>query len=357
MRPHPALLRESDLTPALAAAAGAAVAGALAFGGSALVAWCGPVDPPGRRTSHAAPTPTSGGIALVAAACAGLLAAAWASSGALDGARAATAVLGWAAALGLMGALDDLGDHSALLKLGGMALAAAGLIVTTTSPEGRVLATQVSLPALGWVLALSLAGAWLLVATNAVNFMDGADGLVAGALALGFAALAVAAAAGGRAGAGAAALAACAACAGLLPWNLGGRLFQGDAGALFLGFAFAGLHLAATDATGWLFGPLTLGPLLTDVALTLLRRARRRAPLMQGHREHLYQRWLQATGKSHLALAWRVWALTAACALWALLLTRAPAWAQLAGAAGAAALLMAGWLRLSARVDAALEPT
>ena len=65
------------------------------------------------------------------------------------------------------------------------------------------------------------------------------------------------------------------ACAGFLPWNLGGRLFQGDAGALFCGFLFAGLAILSTapragsPGLSLYFGPLILLPFLTDVLLTL----------------------------------------------------------------------------------------
>ncbi len=107
------------------------------------------------------------------------------------------------------------------------------------------------------------------------------------------------------------ALAGAAATAGFLPFNLKGRLFQGDAGALFGGFLFAALCLVACGRDGrgpvglW-FGPTTLLPFLTDVLLTLLRRARGRRSLLQAHREHLYQRWLAAApGRTHAALALR----------------------------------------------------
>ena len=81
-------------------------------------------------------------------------------------------------------------------------------------------------------------------------------------------------------------------------------------GALFAAFLFAALCLAGAGPEGHgpvslYFGPIALMPLLTDVLLTLLVRARRRKPLFSAHRDHLYQRWLRATGKGHLALAWR----------------------------------------------------
>lgn len=323
----------------------------LAFAGSALIARSGPVDPPGARTSHDAPTPTSGGLALLAATCAGWLVALLAG-GAGEQAGDVAWVLAFAAGLSLLGAVDDLFDLPALPKLLVMAGAALGLIVASTTPAGRALVGLAPDAALVWLVTLGFAGGWLLLATNAVNFMDGANGLVAGSLGLASAVLALAAAQAGRWDIALCALAACAAHAGFLPWNLGGRLFQGDAGALFAGFLFAGLCLAAGDALGSFFGALAILPLLLDVLHTLVRRARAGSALMSAHREHLYQRWLQSTGAGHEALAWRVWALTAACAGLAWLTARLPTLIQAEVLLAAAAILSVGWMWLSARVDA-----
>lgn len=357
MRTHPALLREPRLTPAdvppfWAAVLGGGVAAALAFGGAAAIARCGPVDPPGDRTSHDAPTPTSGGLAILAGACAGWLVG-LALNGGSGEARGVVVVLACAAALALLGAVDDLYDLPATSKLAAMAAAAIAAIVFAT-PAGRALTAPSGAAGAGWLVFVAVAGGWLLLVTNAVNFMDGANGLVAGSLAIAFAALALGAAQAGRPQIALCALAACAAHAGFLPWNLGGRLFQGDAGALPAGFLFAGLCLLAADALGPGFGALALSPLLLDVLHTLLRRARAGSPLMSAHREHLYQRWLQASGASHEALAWRVWALVAAGSGAALLAARWPTLGQLQALLGVAALLSLGWVRLSRRVDAKL---
>src|SRR5579859_2691892 len=80
-----------------------------------LIAWCGPVDPPGPRRSHENPTPTSGGLAILAATCVGLAAATrWAP-------LATDPRLGWltllSALAGLMGAADDLLDLPPRTKL------------------------------------------------------------------------------------------------------------------------------------------------------------------------------------------------------------------------------------------------
>ena len=164
------------------------------------------------------------------------------------------------------------------------------------------------------------------MATNAVNFMDGANGIAGGALAVALGALGLGALAQGEPAVAAAAFAGAAANVGFLPWNLGGRLFQGDAGALFSGFLFAGLCVVAERGGLYIyFGPLVLLPFLTDVLLTLLWRARRGRSLLEAHRDHLYQLWLSRTGRPHGALAWRAAAIMGGYGACALLVQRAPA--------------------------------
>ncbi len=237
--------------------------------------------------------------------------------------------MGFACAFGLFGALDDIADLGARLKLGLGALLGLAFTVTVAPIQALPLTDTLSLP-LGPALGALGGALWIVTATNAVNFMDGANGVAPGGAAVALAALAAAAFAGGAPGVGAAALAGAAATAGFLPFNLKGRLFQGDAGALFGGFLFAALCLVACGRDGrgpvglW-FGPTALLPFLTDVLLTLLRRARGGRPLLQAHREHLYQRWLAASpGRTHAALALRTTAAMAASSALALALNAAP---------------------------------
>ena len=312
-----------------------------------LLARRGWLDTPGARSSHARPTPTSGGVAVFAGVIAGaaLLAALLRTPPGAD----VTVVLAAAVAMGVLGAVDDRTALDARLKLAVGVLLAAGVAMALPHPRALPLAPGLALP-LAPLVSVAGAALWLLTVVNAVNFMDGADGLVPGGLPITFAALGVAAAGGGAAPVGAMCALAAAGYAGFLPWNLRGRLFQGDAGSLFGGFLFAGLHLAAAGrgAVPLLFGPLVLLPWLTDVLLTLLRRARARRPLLSAHREHLYQRWLQATGRPHLALAGRNAGACGVAALAALGMWAAPwAWQGVvfAACAAASAAMWTGWSR------------
>jgi UDP-N-acetylmuramyl pentapeptide phosphotransferase/UDP-N-acetylglucosamine-1-phosphate transferase len=310
--------------PGGAALAGAGVSLAVAAGVSAAVAWAGPLDNPRARGLHATPTVTSGGLAAMAGAGAGLLAFSLCASGAAPGLARAALCLGLAGGLGLLGALDDLVDLGAKGKLLAQILFGAVFVLAVGRIEALPLGPGLALPlgALAGGLGTIL---WLVVATNAVNFMDGVDGLASGSLAIVLAALAAAALQAGEAGVAGAALAGAAALVGFLPWNLPfRRLFQGDAGSLFSGFLAAGLAVAAAERVSLYFVPMALTPFLTDVLLTLLVRTRRGERFGEAHREHLFQLWLTRRGARHRDLSFRVWAIMAAYSLAALAAQQAP---------------------------------
>ncbi|NEX94713.1 MraY family glycosyltransferase, partial [Caulobacter sp. 17J65-9] len=267
---------------------------------------------PDRRHAHGRPTPTSGGLALIAATVAGVVAL---LPGAGETTRDLALLLGLAGALGLYGAADDVWDFPATHKLLAQVLLALAFSLWVARIDVLPLApgVRLELPA---VVAVGLTTAWLVVVVNAVNFMDGSNGLVVGANVLSLAGLGALAA---LAGADPLLVGACAVAAtaglGFLPWNFPrARLFQGDAGSQFSGFLIGGLAvlLAGREPTAPLFAAVAALPILTDVLLTLVDRTRRRRPLFHAHREHVYQLWLDHTGKGHAALAWRFWALTGA---------------------------------------------
>lgn len=307
-----------ELAPLLALVG---LAGAVAALVAGLVSWgvsrWGPVDRPRERGMHASPTPTSGGLAVMA----GVGAAVWLLPPLTRVFGLALAeTLGLAVVLGLFGAVDDAVDLPARVKLLLQLLVILAVAFAVPPPPFIALTDTLVLPLPGWLGSLGVA-LWILVVLNAVNFMDGANGLVAGSMAVVLLAFGMVMIGGGWAVVGVVWVAAAAALAGFLPFNFPkARLFQGDAGALFVaGLAAAswilvikrqpqgpGLQLLAL--------PIALAPVLTDVLLTLLARARRKARLMDAHREHLYQRWLARHG-DHAALARRMWSLMAVFAL------------------------------------------
>ncbi|MDP8917174.1 MAG: hypothetical protein M3M95_08240 [Pseudomonadota bacterium] len=338
--------------------AGVGSAAALTFVLGGLIAWCGPIDPVKTRSSHTRPTPTSGGLAVLAGAAAGLALATALASFAADDIAPVAALLALAGGAGFFGAADDLFDLSPLVKLGALALLALAVSCGVAHVQALPLGPGLEL-ALGSGLGALGGALFLIVLLNTVNFMDGSDGLAVGAAAISLAGMSAPAFLAGEPAVATAALAAAAAAAAFLPWNLRHRAFQGDAGAFFSASMIGGigLILASWRITTPYLVVFTVLPLITDVLLTLIVRARRRERLLQAHRDHLYQLWLQSTGRPHLQLAVRVWGLTALTTGVGLLLELyARDWA-FAGLIATTVLLSGAWVRLRARLRAALPRT
>ncbi|ESQ87529.1 hypothetical protein ABAC460_19570 [Asticcacaulis sp. AC460] len=297
--------------------AGSAISAALF---SLLVLNGGPVDRPRERGAHTVPTPTSGGLAIMAGCgviCAAVL---WFAGDAVPGQwRDGALLFGFASLMGLSGALDDLIDLPATLRLGfqiGLCLLFAWLfhVDTLTFGPGLVVRLDPFTSTLG-------CAAWLVLGINTINFMDGANGLASGTQSLCLIVLAglillLAPVVPLGSDLGVVLLICiCAAGAhlGFLPFNLAGKAFQGDAGALFGGALITGASLVVKAygvGSVW-FGGFLLAPLIVDVVLTLITRLRQGKDVMRPHKEHLYQLWLQRRDSSHVRLSVRIWALCA----------------------------------------------
>jgi UDP-GlcNAc:undecaprenyl-phosphate GlcNAc-1-phosphate transferase len=256
------------------------------------------------------------------------------------------AIVGAAALITLIGFLDDLYDLDWTLKLAGQ-FVVAGILAW----QGVQI---VSLPIAGITIGsfgLSFVATVFLtvLVMNAVNFIDGLDGLVAGVVLIGtsvfFAysyllaqqtsptnyfnlASVISAIVIGM-------------CLGFLPYNWHrAKIFMGDSGAMLLGMLMAvsaltvtgqvDPHVAAKDDFLPAFIPLIL-PLgililpLLDFTLAVLRRLRAGKSPFTADRQHLHHR-LQDFGHSHLGsvLVFYVW--TALISLTCLLFFFVPAW-------------------------------
>jgi UDP-GlcNAc:undecaprenyl-phosphate GlcNAc-1-phosphate transferase len=258
------------------------------------------LDVPNHRSSHVAPVPRGGGIALAAGALVGTLAMPW-GSGHQRLAVSLTAVL-----FGAIGLGDDLIGVPAVPRL--LLQVGAALVVLPLLVAGVTVT-----PGLWAVVAFAVVVA-LLAYVNAFNFMDGIDGIsVAQALVAGVAfgllgrSQSIDALTGGGAILAAAAI-------GFAPYNIPrARVFLGDSGSYFLGAMLAALAIVGVaeglppEAVG---GPLVL--YLADTGSTLVRRVRRGEIWYEPHREHVYQR-LVALGWSHLRTTALVAVLIAAC--------------------------------------------
>jgi UDP-GlcNAc:undecaprenyl-phosphate/decaprenyl-phosphate GlcNAc-1-phosphate transferase len=289
--------------------------------------------PTSDRKVHTQPTPTYGGVSIYVAFAAAFVSAMLipALRDAFQPGEATGILLGGAVVLAL-GIIDDKRELSWPPKLAGQFVAAAILYFS-----GVELAFF-WLPGIGEIALSAQVSAvlsilWIVLLANAVNYIDGLDGLAAG--------LTVIAAAGlflyarglpeeflGPDPLAPLVLAALVgACAGFLPFNFHpASIFMGDTGAMPLGFFLAaatisliGRFAGPAGAGGRLGLPLIFTPIiflaipLVNVALVTLRRLWARRPLFEDDAGHIHDRLLRF-GHSHRQAVLLMYG-------WALLLT------------------------------------
>ena len=241
----------------------------------------GLLDHPGALKVQTRAVPYLGGLAVLAAACVGV------------GLGRPAWLVPLALAL-VLGTLDDARTLPPRVRLAGEVV--VGLVAGALVPTGA---------AQPWsALATSLV---VVVLINAVNLVDGLDGLAAGVSLVCVVGFAIALDGDDRT----VALALGGALAGFLVYNRPpARIYLGDGGSYLLGTALAALLVSA-----WRPGrelALSLGAVLfvavpvAEVAFVVVRRARTRAPLFTGDRSHVYDQMVQrglSTGATSLTCA------------------------------------------------------
>ena len=296
----------------------------------------GGYDVPIDRKVHHAPTATFGGVAIYLGVASAFGVAAF--FGPLRETFRFSEVLGLVVG-GLvplaLGVLDDHHDLSVPARFAGQ-IFAGGILYLSGVHMSFFWLPAVGVISLGPDVSAILTIFWIVLLMNAVNFVDGLDGLAAGisAIAAGglfvystrlpteflgpdpLAPLVAAAVVGG--------------CIGFLPHNFyPARIFMGDTGAMPLGFFLAGATISMIGrfngpgaAGGRLALPLIFTPIvflaipLTDVAFAIIRRAARRKNIFSADAEHLHHRLLRI-GHSHrrAVLVMYGWALLLAVGL------------------------------------------
>jgi UDP-GlcNAc:undecaprenyl-phosphate GlcNAc-1-phosphate transferase len=273
----------------------------------------GVVDAPTEaRKTQAAPVPTLGGVAI---ALSTLLAISVDNELIAGEFNPMALIVGGGAIIALLvGVVDDVLGLRAVLKLLALTAVGVGVAYAGVRPEVFEPWPGLSLPMPVW-LAIGGSALWLVVVMNAVNFMDGANGLAMGMAAIASVGFAVCAALLGRWDCAVMAGALTGALCGFLVWNVSGRLFAGDAGALFVGAVLGGLGLEIVRLRPdlVLVPPILMLPFLSDVLLTLAWRAKHGKKLFEAHRDHSYQIAIKA-GLKHwqVSSVHAVWAMNAA---------------------------------------------
>lgn len=267
------------------------------------------VDRPGdRKVNVRQGIPLLGGLAVGAGCLAGLLAFdAIGAEGFGIGNREAT-FLGGAGALILVGVWDDRFSLSAWQKLPVQIVAAIAAVMAGFSIDfftNPFTLTTHELPLwVSWPVTL----AWIVAVTNAMNLIDGLDGLSAGTGAIIAATMAVICWQAGQPTGVVIGVALFGALLGFLPFNFPpARIFLGDAGSLFIGYSLALVSIEwyrKVALLTFIVPLLALAVPLLDTLLSIVRRLRMRRGIFDADRMHMHHRLLEKEGSQRRAVLW-----------------------------------------------------
>ncbi|MCS7059975.1 MAG: MraY family glycosyltransferase [Anaerolineae bacterium] len=242
----------------------------------------GVMDRPNARKIHAAPVPRMGGLAIFIAVMAvvGLF-------GGQQEIQQTAAILFGAAFMSFLGLADDRFTLSAYLRLA-LQLGAA-LFVWFAGVRVQMLSIE-------WLDA-ALTVLWIVGISNAMNFLDNMDGLLAGISAVMSGFFLVLAVLNGQVLVATLSAALMGACIGFLFWNLNpASVFMGDSGSMFLGFLLACVAIklrfvAQTPSVSWMVPVIVMALPIFDMTMVVISRLRRgKNPLTTPGKDHTSHR-------------------------------------------------------------------
>jgi UDP-GlcNAc:undecaprenyl-phosphate GlcNAc-1-phosphate transferase len=298
------------------------------------------VDRPGGHKQHAAPVALGGGIAMTIAILVPIVGGtlvAWLLhrdgsipswlpavihphlSGIASKLPVVLVIAGGIAVLHIIGLIDDIKPLGWTPKL-----IAQTIVAFAVAGPANIRAIE-ALPA---PVSIAVTVVWIVVITNAFNFLDNMDGLSAGVAAIACAVFAISSAAGGQVFVPVMAWVGVGAFLGFLMFNFSpATIFMGDAGSLVIGFFLSVLTIlttyydAAKDPTplGVIVPIVVLAVPLYDVTSVVIHRLRAGQNPFRGDRRHFSHR-LVTRGMSVRGAVLTIYLATAATALPAIIL-------------------------------------
>jgi UDP-GlcNAc:undecaprenyl-phosphate/decaprenyl-phosphate GlcNAc-1-phosphate transferase len=252
-----------------------------------------------------------------------------------ESADTALLMLGCLLVLHVLGLVDDRRPMGPWVKMGVMLAVSAA--VPLASEETRLLTMLDGRVGGAWLSVVLTAG-WLLVVTNALNFMDNMDGLSAGTAVIAGGCFLAAALLHHQWFVGASLALLIGACLGFLIFNFPpASIFMGDGGSLVLGFMLGFLTVRTTfvpeagpvmPAANWyaVFMPLCVlaVPIYDLVSVVVIRLSQGRSPLV-GDLQHLSHRLVER-GLSRRAAVVVIWGLTLITGISGIVLGALEAW-------------------------------
>ena len=284
-------------------AAGLAVPATLAA--MRLAGRIGAVDQPGLRKVHSRPMPRTGGLGIliptIVVLAAGLLVKREMGQSLAGNLPGAVALLGGAVVLFAVGLVDDIRGLRARHKLLAQLVCAAGLCACGVRIE-LLAAEGLFYISMGW-LSWPVTILWVVGVTNAMNLIDGLDGLASGIAAIACAVIAIFCLCTGQALMAMLMFSLLGSLCGFLLFGFNpARIFLGDCGSLFIGYLLAGGSVLSSTKTmtavGMALPLLAMGVPIFDTLFCMIRRALERRSPFSPDRGHIHHRLL-AMGLRH----------------------------------------------------------
>lgn len=288
----------------------------------------GAVDEPTKRRINTKTMPTAGGLAIFISFTIMVL---WEFWGTIYMQRILAILLG-ALIVIVTGLIDDVFELSPKQKSIGLLFAALEIFFVAGIRISTAFIPFIGTWYLGW-LSLPVTILWILAITNAVNLIDGLDGLASGVSMIAlvtiglvsyfflptngvFLAIMI--------------FMLVAAIAGFFPYNFHpATIYLGDTGALFLGFMIAVFSLQGLKNATFIsvLTPMfILGVPITDTIYAMIRRRFNNQPISSADKMHLHHRLL-SLGFTHRGAVMTIYAISLVFSFIALLMTYASTWA------------------------------
>jgi UDP-GlcNAc:undecaprenyl-phosphate GlcNAc-1-phosphate transferase len=262
----------------------------------------GAVDRPSKRKIHKNIIPRFGGLSIfasfvIAVVLAMSFSAAFGVKLNFKEIQSLNGILFGGALITLIGLFDDMKGLSALWKLAGQIVASS--VAIYFGVQIYIISTPfTNLIMLGfWAIPVTLI--WMTAITNAINLIDGLDGLASGITLIAGATLFAVAIKMGQYDSAILLAALAGTSAGFLRYNFfPASIFLGDSGSLFFGFMLACASivgvLKSTLVIALVIPIVVLGIPIYDTATAIIRRAITGRPIFEADKKHLHHRLLKA---------------------------------------------------------------
>ncbi|AYW48212.1 undecaprenyl-phosphate alpha-N-acetylglucosaminyl 1-phosphate transferase [Tetragenococcus osmophilus] len=288
----------------------------------------GAVDRPDERRINNKTMPTAGGLSIFISFTVAVL---WEFNNTLDSQRVWPMLLATLIIV-LTGLMDDIFELTPSQKTIGIII--ASLVIYFIGDIGI---NTISIPFVGsfqldW-LRLPMTLIWILAITNAVNLIDGLDGLACGVAVIALVTIGLTSyffLPSNGVPLAIMIFSLVAAITGFFPYNFHpATIYLGDTGALFLGFMISIFSLQGLKNATFIsvLTPMfILGVPITDTVYAMLRRYFNKKPISTADKMHLHHRLL-SLGFTHRGAVLTIYALATVFAMIALLMNIASTWA------------------------------